>query len=203
MFSRFINTIFLPIRIIFSPETVNRLGLRSLRDERCDVVMKYCRGRLLDIGCGKNQLVRNYGHGSVGVDVYDFGGNALIVEDTSRLPFKDEFFETVSFVASLNHIPNRREVLRETNRLLSEGGRVLVTMLPPFWGTLRHKSAWWDQDQRKRGMKEGEKMGLTRRYILRIMADEGFTFIERKPLTLRLNSLYVFEKRRGTGSKAP
>lgn len=72
--NRIINAIALPLRIVLSHESINKIGLKSLRDERCDIVMKYCRGRLLDIGCGNNQLVRMYGQGSVGIDVFDFGG---------------------------------------------------------------------------------------------------------------------------------
>ena len=191
-----INTICYPIRLIFLNETVNRLGLRSLRDERCDIVMKHCRGRLLDIGCGNNQLVKAYGHDSVGVDVYDFGGNALIVEDSSKLPFKNESFQTVSFVASFNHVPTlkRSDVLKEVYRLLPEGGEVLMTMLNPFLGTIRHKLAWRDPDQHERKMKEGEEMGLSHKYILSIMESEGFTFIERKRFILKLNNLYIFKK---------
>lgn len=69
--SELLNVIGLPVRLIFSHETVNKLGLRSLKDERYDIVKRYVTGRLIDIGCGDNELVRSYGHGSVGVDVYD------------------------------------------------------------------------------------------------------------------------------------
>ena len=145
--NRFANHFFLPVRLVFSHETVNKLGLRSLRDERYEMVRKNLEGRLLDIGCGNNELVKTYGHDSVGVDVFDFGGDALIVEDTSRLPFGDRSFQSVSFVASLNHIVRRREVLTEVHRLLTDGGRVYLTMLSPFWGVLRHRLAWWDPQQ--------------------------------------------------------
>ena len=83
MFAKIVNVIFLPVRIFCSHEFTNKLGLVSLRDERCEEVLKNCKGRLLDMGCGNNQLVRKYNNNSVGVDVYDFGGDAVIVEDTS------------------------------------------------------------------------------------------------------------------------
>ena len=71
--SKLINIIWFPIWLVFAHEVVNKMGLRSLRDERYDLGMEHCRGRLLDIGRGNNQLVKNYGHDSIGVDVYDFG----------------------------------------------------------------------------------------------------------------------------------
>src|SRR3989339_1805050 len=98
MFSSIVNTILLPVRLVFRHETVNKLGLRSMRDERNNMVKKHAKGRLLDIGCGSNQLVRSYGHESVGIDVYDFGGVALLVKDSANLPFDDASFDTVSFV---------------------------------------------------------------------------------------------------------
>ena len=80
--------------------------------------MAAVRLRLLDIGAGTNALVRRHGDG-VGVEVYDWGGEALVVENAARLPFSDQSFDTVSFVASLNHIPNRQEALFEAHRHLS------------------------------------------------------------------------------------
>lgn len=60
-----INALFLPIRIVMPHEWVNKMGLRSMRDERINTVRKYCKGRLLDIGCGNNELVKGYGNCSV------------------------------------------------------------------------------------------------------------------------------------------
>lgn len=194
MFSKILNVVLLPLRVVCSHEFVNKLGLCSLRDERCAQVMGHCRGRLLDIGCGNNQLIRKYGYDSIGVDIYDFGGGAVIVEDTSKLSFDDGTFDTVSFVASLNHIPNRREVLTEAHRILSERGRVVLTMISPFIGTIRHKLAWWDEDQGERGLKEGEKFGLSHEYVVSLLENEGFRLVKRKRIMCCLNNLYVFEK---------
>ena len=194
MLSKILNTIFLPLRLACSHDFINKLGLRSIRDERCDHVMENCGGRLLDIGCGNNQLVKKYGHDSVGVDVYDFGGDAIIVEDTSKLPFDDGSFETITFIASLNHIPNRKEVLAEAHRVLSERGRIVLTMLSPIVGTIRHKMAWWDEDQGERGLKEGEELGLSHEYIVSLLESEGFKLVKRKRIIFRLNNIYVFEK---------
>lgn len=192
--SRILNSIFLPIRLIFSHETVNKLGLKSLRDDRYDIVKRNLSGRLIDVGCGNNQLSKSYGKQSVGVDVHDFGGDALIVEDTSKLPFGDNSFDAVSFVACLNHILNREEVLKESHRLLKKGGRVYMTMLSPFWGVLRHKLAWWDPDQHERGMKEGEEMGLSNKYIINLFNSCGFKLVKRERFILGINNFYIFEK---------
>lgn len=192
---RFINFILLPVRLVFSHETVNRLGLRSLRDERYDIVRKNLCGRLLDIRCGNNELVKTYGHDSVGVDVFDFGGDALILEDASNLPFDDKSFQSVSFVASLNHVIKRKEVLSEAYRLLTDGGRAYMTMLSPFWGVLRHKLAWWDPDQHDRGMKEGEEMGLSKRYLIGLFDECGFFLVKRQRFILGINNLYIFQKK--------
>lgn len=165
-----------------------------MRDERYDHVRRQCQGRLLDVGCGNNQLVKEYGNDSAGVDVFDFGGDAVIVEDTSHLPFEDGVFDTVTFIASINHIPNRSDVIREAGRLLSDNGRIVATMLSPFVGTVRHKLAWWDEDQGERGLREGEVYGLSHRSIVDIFAREGFRLVVRKRIVCWLNNLYVFEK---------
>lgn len=63
-FSKIYNIIGLPLRLVFSHETVNKLGMRSLRDERYDMVRRHLKGRLIDIGCGNNELSKTYGHES-------------------------------------------------------------------------------------------------------------------------------------------
>jgi SAM-dependent methyltransferase len=194
--SLMLDYLFLPLRLFLSHEIVNRLGLKSLRDERCEIVIHFCRGRLLDIGCGNNQLVKKYGCQSVGVDVYDFGGGALIVQDTRQLPFKSDSFQTVSLVASLGHIPKpiRRDVLREVWRVLSKDGILLITEISPWLGVIRHKLAWWDMDQKERGIKKEEDLGLTSRSVINQLEDIGFVFLRKKRFVLGLNKLYIFKK---------
>lgn len=188
------NTLTLPLRLFLSHEQVNRMGLWSMRDERCDIAMSYCEGRLLDIGCGNNQLVKKYGHDSVGVDVHDFGGDALILEDTSNMPFDDASFQTVSFIASFGHIPNREVVLKEAYRLLTDDGHLLATMLIPCLGVIRHKLAWWDRDQHERGMKEGEVINMPHKQFIKIIKGQGFRLVRRIRFTFWLNNLYIFRK---------
>jgi SAM-dependent methyltransferase len=191
-----LNAALLPLRIALPHETVNRLGLQSLRDERYALVMQHARGRLLDIGCGNNELAKRYGHDSVGVDVFDFGGGAMIVRDTAQLPFRDASFTSVSFVASLNHIPHRDAVLAEAHRLLCDRGLVLITMLSPFVGKVRHRLARWDEDQTERGIrKEGELMGMSQRALIGMVEGHGFRLLRRVRFVLWINSLYVFERR--------
>ena len=40
-------------------------------------------------------------------EVFDWSGNTLVVEDTSRLPLADQSCDTTTFVACLNHTPYR------------------------------------------------------------------------------------------------
>lgn len=191
---RLADTVGLPLRLLLPHETVNRLGLTSLRDERYARAQAHCRGRLLDIGCGNNQLIRNYGHDSVGVDVFDFGGGAMIVKDTAQLPFRDAEFDSATFIASINHIPNRQAVLKETARVLRPTGRIIATMLWPTIGLIRHKLAWWDEDQRDRGMIEGELTGMSESAIIDLLANIGFRLAHRESFICGMNHLYVFER---------
>lgn len=191
--SRFVSFLTLPIRLLFDHKTVNKLGLKSIRDERYDTVIKFCKGKTIDIGCGNNGLIRRYKNG-VGVDVYDFGGGATIVKDTAKLPFKKGEFQTAAFVACFNHIPNRKEVVDEMYRILDDDGRIVMTMITPLIGLIRHKLAWWDEDQHERGMEEEEDYGLTKKHIVKILRKSGFKLVKHKGFILGLNNLYVFKK---------
>ena len=171
----------------------DRLGA-ALRRWRTRTVLPYTRGRLLDVGCGSNELVRRHGNG-VGVDVYQWGDVDLVVPDTAHLPYESESFDTATIVAALNHIPNREEVLREAWRLLRPGGRIVVTMIPPAlshaWHVARRR---WDADQSERGMKEGEVWGLTRADVVRLLEEAGFVIHAQKRFMLGANLLTVAEK---------
>lgn len=164
---------------------------KRLLERRISVVLPLISGKLLDIGCGYNLLVRRYGNG-IGVDVFDWGDVDFVVEDTSKLPFGSSEFDTITIIAALNHIPNREEVLKECNRLLRSGGKLIITMLTPgisrIWHRLRKR---WDEDQYLRGMKENEVYGLTRSEMKKLLNDAGFELVKIKRFMLFLNSLYI------------
>jgi SAM-dependent methyltransferase len=168
---------------------------RLLTRWRVAVVLPHVRGRLLDIGCGTNQLVRSYGGEGVGVDVHPWEGVDLVVEDTAHLPFEDARFDTVTIVAALNHIPDRDAVLREAHRVLKPGGSIVTTMIPPtisrVWHMLRSP---WDDDQHERGMKEGEVYGLTPKDIDELLRAAQFQPRLEQRFMLGINRLRMAER---------
>jgi len=190
-FKEVANAALLPLRLVASEPILSRLGLRSMRDERIRAALPHCRGRVLDVGCGEgNRLVRSYQGPGVGVDVHPWPG-ADIICDTERLPFASGSFDTVTILAALNHIPHRVEVMRECGRVLTPSGALLVTMIGPFLGKVRHRLAWWDRDQRERRHAAGEVAGMSERDVVEAMGKAGFRVRRRVRFVCGLNSLYI------------
>lgn len=172
---------------------------------RIRAVLPHIRGRLLDIGCGLNSLVRTYDGDGVGVDIRQWGDVDVVVEDTADLPFPDGSFDTVTIIAALNHILDRAGMLREAHRVLQDEGRIVVTMIPPRVGGVWHAlRSPWDRDQRDRGMKEGEVCGLTSRETTRLIKEAGFRISCERRFMLGLNRLTVACKtRRNSIDRSP
>lgn len=195
--------LFAPIRFSGISETSSfwrRFRLTSLEEERVNAVLPYIHGLLLDVGCGRNTLVRNYvqkGGQAVGVDVYDYGAGALIVENSSKLPFPDRHFDTITFVASLNHIPYRALSLKEAVRLLKDDGHVLITMINPVIGFLVHKI--YEYRARgldfERGAKEGEVYGLWTSQVITLAERVRLQLLVHKRFDYALNHLYLFAEK--------
>lgn len=182
-----------PLRMVLLPDIwSNRLGFTSLEEERLKAVLPELRGDVLDIGAGNNHLIRRYGRG-VGIDVHDWGGGAIVVKDTRKLPFDDETFDCVAFVACLNHIPYREDVLAEAWRLLRPGGRVIVTMIGKWIGQVGHK-LWWYSEDKHRQVEDGELMGMSPDHVKRLLREAGFGRCVHNRFLYRLNHLFIAEK---------
>ena len=179
-----------PIRMLLPDVFVEKMGLTSLEMERINAVFPNIQGRLLDIGAGKNKLVKKYGNG-VGVDVLEWGGGAIVVPDSSALPFADGEFDTITFLACLNHIPYREAVLREARRLLDKKGRLIITMINPLLGLISHKIRWFAEDT-KRKWCPGERYGISSGEIIRICQNAGFELSKHKRFFFYLNNVYIF-----------
>lgn len=183
----------IPFRfVLFDQKWLGPLGWTTLEEERIEKVLPHVRGRLLDIGAGPNTLVTRHGDG-VGVDVHDWSGGVVVVKDSSKLPFEDASFDTITFVACLNHIPNRMETLKEARRLIRPGGSLIITMIGPLIGGIGHKIWWYSEDKRRGGMEVGELGGMTSEQIVRLCEDASFRLRLHKRFQFGLNNLYVFE----------
>lgn len=158
-------------------------------------VLPLVRGRLLDIGCGFNNLVHAYGQG-VGADVHPWPGIQVLFDPAARLPFPDATFDTVTILAALNHITNRPATLRETQRVLRPSGQLIITMIGPRTGILAH---WlFVRDERARGgMRPGEKPGMTWAEVRGLFHETGFAVARELPFQAGLNRVFVGVKREG------
>lgn len=171
-----------PLRMLLLPDQASeRWGFTSLRAERFAMVLPELTGRVLDIGAGYHELIRIYrrerpsseAEASVGVDVVDWGCGCTLIERSDRLPFPDAIFDTVCFIACLNHIPERAGALLEAKRVLKPAGRLLVTMIGHLIGAIGHK-LWWYSEDKHRDLDDHEEMGLDRNEVLALLGEAGF-----------------------------
>ena len=185
----------------------DRWGLSSLASERFDYVASAVTGRALDIGCGYgNRFVTDYlGGNGIGIDVFPYAGLTpeQIIEDLTHLPFPDASFDSVTFIANLNHAPEpqRDPELAESFRVLRAGGNIIVTMGLPIIEIIIHQVVWLydrflktnvDMDS-ERGMEEGESYFLTDADIRARLTRAGFKRIVRKPFWTQwgMNGMYI------------
>lgn len=188
----------------------DKFGLSSLRSERFDYVLKEAKIPCLDVGCGRENLFISkwMGGGGVGVDVFAYKGlkPENILKDLTHLPFDSGSFETVTFIANINHVPEslRDAELKEANRCLRAGGSIVVTMGNPIAEWLVHKVVFiydlffgthFDMDS-ERGMHPEEKYFLLDGEIIERLKRAGFLNIKKKYFWTQwgLNHLFVGRK---------
>jgi SAM-dependent methyltransferase len=107
--------------------------------------------RILDAGAGEQQYRQFCSHlvyVSQDFARYDGKGNNTglqmgawdqskldVISDISSIPLEDASFDAIMCVEVLEHLPNPLLAIKEFNRLLKEGGRLIITA--PF-GSLTH-----------------------------------------------------------------
>ena len=197
-----------PIRAVTLFED-DKYGLSSLRSERFDYVCREVSGYCLDIGCGRhNTFIKKYlKNNGLGIDVYPYKGlkKENIVKDLSKLPFKSNNFDTITFIANVNHIPRkmRKAELKEAFRCLKPNGKIIVTMGNPIAEVLVHKLVYlydklfktsFDVDT-ERGM-EDEDYYLKDIEITNLLTRAGFNKIEKKYFATQwyLNHQFIAHK---------
>jgi SAM-dependent methyltransferase len=155
-----------------------------LRNKRNGMVLKNLTGRALDVACGDNILIKMYGKEGTGIDIENYGNADEIVKNFSSMPFKNETFDSVSVVGSLNYFENPVTVLQEINRVMKKDGKLLVTMPNYFIMQLWHRirEPW------------AHKSGYSRQQLSAMFLDAGFRIKETKGFLMGLNRLYIVVK---------
>lgn len=179
----------------------------SIMTERYDYVAREVRGNCLDVGCGKfNKFIVQFLDGKgVGIDVFKYEGltDENVVADLTSLPYPDGTFDSVTFIANINHVPlrDRDKELSEAYRCLAPGGNIIITMGNPLAEILAHKvvhlrdkifGSTCDVDS-IRGMDEEEEYYLLDKEIIERMEKAGFTKIKKKYFLTQwgLNHMFI------------
>lgn len=194
-----------PVRALFIPEE-NSFGLTSLREERFEEVAKLCRGKVLDVGCGKfNLFIENWiGHRSgTGIDVYPYDGVKNVVTDMTALPFDTGSFDTLTLIAVGGHIPQnlRDKEFSEFARVLKSGGKLVMTEGEPITQTLGHLWRHYSlaligklgMDD-ERGMEHDEQYCMPKAELMSYLNTPPLRFLARKRFMWGLNNVYVAVK---------
>jgi SAM-dependent methyltransferase len=200
------DAIFFPLRAVCLFEEDWR-GFSSLASERFYYVATQVQGFCLDMGCGRNnRFIREFlgGHG-VGIDVYLYEGltEENMMADMTNLPWGEGRFDTVTFIANINHIPSsiRQAEIAEAYRILRPGGNIVVTMGNPIAEVLVHKlvafydaclGTNFDMDG-ERGMGEEETYYLTEQEIMSLLLGAGLQSLRKQYFITQwgLNRMYV------------
>jgi 2-polyprenyl-3-methyl-5-hydroxy-6-metoxy-1,4-benzoquinol methylase len=156
--------------------------------------------RVLDIGCHQGEFLSFLGEQiapSIGIDpLYRANGEPiqhqlLPWEFHEGMPFENNSFDTITLLATLEHMQNKDAAAREIRRLLSPGGRVVITVPSVVVDRILDILLVL---QVVDGMSLEEHHGFSPEEVPGIFVQEGLELISLQKFQLGLNYLYVFER---------
>ncbi|MCK5037739.1 MAG: methyltransferase domain-containing protein [Thermoplasmata archaeon] len=101
--------------------------------------------KILEVGCGKGDLTEKLAgmfSDTFALDISTTGvANTLdrtkgkvnlVITDATRLPFKSNFFDIIICSEVIEHIPEKKKVILEFNRIMCKGGALILTTPNPY-----------------------------------------------------------------------
>lgn len=176
---------------------------RLLRRWRAGTALPFTeRGdRLLDIGCFDGWFLRfverRLAFGA-GIDPLASGGGTsrvLVVRGAAPpLPFRSKSFDCITLLAVLEHVEDADALVHECARVLSDDGRVIVTVPSPAVDIVLTALRFLRLVE---GMSLHEHHGYDPSHTPEIFGRAGFSLLVRRRFQLGLNHLFVFQKGQG------
>lgn len=155
--------------------------------------------RVLDIGCHHGEFFEYAGQkigSGIGIDPLApplrtdrWELRAIRFED--RLPFDDASFDAIVSLATFEHLGEHDSIARECWRLITPGGRVIVTVPQPMVDRIVDLLVMLRLAD---GMSLEEHHGFEPSVLPGIFASAGFEFEHHGRFQLGLNNIFVFRK---------
>jgi ubiquinone/menaquinone biosynthesis C-methylase UbiE len=153
-----------------------------LRNKRIKNIIKYIDGKLIDIACGDNFLVKKYRNGN-GVDIVDYGAD-YVLKDYYNLPFDEKSIDTVTIVGAINYFEEPITVLKEIRRILKDDGQLIVTNtnhnIMKIWHLFRESWAF--------------KYGYSKKEIKELLKKSEFFIKNKYYFNCFISSTYIIKK---------
>ena len=156
--------------------------------------------RVLDIGCHQGEFFEFLGNRinpSIGIDPLLASSTRMIRHQLfpwifhDILPFKNQSFDAITLLATIEHMNNKDAIVKESWRLLRPGGRVVITapgsIVDDILSILKILRI-------VDGMSLDEHHGFNIKELPDTFKKEGFVLKAWQKFQLGLNNLFVFER---------
>ncbi|MBW2985800.1 class I SAM-dependent methyltransferase [Candidatus Woesearchaeota archaeon] len=149
--------------------------------------------KVLDIGYAKhpNPFLNN----AHGIDIQDLGKPANFIEtkianlNTDKIPYPNKFFDGITACGLIEHLENPQDFLRECNRVLKIGGKLVLTT-PNILG---YMNVLGELLNRPDGDKGAHFQEYSQRVLKRILRRNGFSNVQVRGMFFRLNKRFWFK----------
>ena len=94
------------------------------------------KGRHLDLGCGNGYVLNRLLEVNSDIDVYAadimdfsscFSSNIKFIKlESDKLPFENNFFDSITIIHVIEHVENPQNFMREINRILKPSGQMYI-----------------------------------------------------------------------------
>lgn len=109
-------------------DLANQMKKKVYVEKAWRIICSNFKGKLLDIGCGRGFVSYNYGD-VVGLDFQENNSLIPLVKgDATKLPFRDNSFDTVLMSHVLEHFLESEEVLKECHRVLKQDAGIIISV---------------------------------------------------------------------------